>query len=269
MPAGMLALVAMPFGFDGPLWRLMGNGLDWMIMVATWVAHLPGSVGRIPAFGTGALLVCTAGLLVMCLLRTPLRWVGAALIAAACIMIACTPQPDVLVAADGDAVAVRGPDGNFAVKKITGDPFAVREWLAADADARLPDDAKLGEGFTCDAIGCVAKLPNASLLAIAQSGEAFADDCARAAVVIALRQAPPNCAAIVLSRPAWREGGALALYRRGQGWDIVATHRAGVDRPWAPAAERRAKPTIPPTPGDATPRPEDLEPDDENPIVSD
>jgi competence protein ComEC len=88
-------------------------------------------------------------------------------------------------------------------------------------------------------------------------------------MIIALRQAPVNCAAIVLSRPMWREGGALALYRRGERWDIVATRRAGVDRPWAPAGERRAKPAIPPTPGDATPRPEDLEPDDENPIVSD
>ncbi len=57
MPAGLLALVAMPFGFDGPLWRLMGIGIDWMIAVATWVAHLPGAVGHIPAFGMGALLL--------------------------------------------------------------------------------------------------------------------------------------------------------------------------------------------------------------------
>src|SRR5208282_2833715 len=60
MPAGLLALVAMPFGFDGPLWQLMGVGIDWMIMVATWVAHLPGAVGHIHAFGIGALLLGTA-----------------------------------------------------------------------------------------------------------------------------------------------------------------------------------------------------------------
>jgi hypothetical protein len=29
----------------------MGAGIDWMIMVATWVAHLPGAVGHIAAFG--------------------------------------------------------------------------------------------------------------------------------------------------------------------------------------------------------------------------
>src|ERR1035437_9383274 len=38
MPAGMLGLVAMPFGFDGVFWRIMGWGIDWMIVVTQWVA---------------------------------------------------------------------------------------------------------------------------------------------------------------------------------------------------------------------------------------
>jgi competence protein ComEC len=41
MPSGVLALVALPFGFDGPLWRLMGVGIEWMIAVAVWVASCP------------------------------------------------------------------------------------------------------------------------------------------------------------------------------------------------------------------------------------
>jgi len=266
MPAGMLALVAMPFGFDAPLWHLMGLGLDWMIMVAMWVASLPGSVGRIAAFGTGTLLVCTAGLLITCLLRTPLRWAGVALILASCVMIALTPKPDILIGGDGEAVAVRGPDGTLAIKKIGSDPFAVREWLAGDADARLATDTTLADGFACDPAGCVAKLPNRSLVAIAQTAEAFADDCRRAALIIALRQPPADCAAFVLTRPSWREGGALALYRRPQGFEIVAARPAGLDRPWAlaPAAagERRSKPIGAPTLPDATPRPEDFEDDD-------
>ena len=59
MPSGLLALLALPFGLDGPLWRLMGLGIDWMIAVALWVASLPGSVGRIAAFGIGPLLLAT------------------------------------------------------------------------------------------------------------------------------------------------------------------------------------------------------------------
>jgi competence protein ComEC len=51
MPAGLLGLVAMPFGFDGLFWWLMGVGIDWMIAVTRWVAALPGAVGRMAAFG--------------------------------------------------------------------------------------------------------------------------------------------------------------------------------------------------------------------------
>ena len=129
----------MPFGLDGFCWRLMGGGIDWMIAVALWVASLPGAVGRMAAFGTGPLLLCTLGLVLLCLLRTPLRFSGAVLIGAAIVLMGRAPQPDVLIAADGSAVAVRGADGRLAMVKAGSDTFAVREWLAADADARAPE----------------------------------------------------------------------------------------------------------------------------------
>lgn len=96
MPMGILGVLAMPFGFDAIFWRLMGDGLDWMIAVALWVTSLPGAVGRIQAFGSGPLLLGTAGLLLLCLLRTPLRWSGAVLALAASLWAVTTPRPDVL-----------------------------------------------------------------------------------------------------------------------------------------------------------------------------
>ena len=52
MPTGLLALVAMPFGFDAPVWRLMGYGIDWMTAVALWVASLPGPSAEYPRLGS-------------------------------------------------------------------------------------------------------------------------------------------------------------------------------------------------------------------------
>ena len=93
MPCGLLALLALPFGFDAPLWRLMGEGIDWMIAVALWVASLPGAVGRVPAFGVGALLFGTGGLIVIGLLRSPLRWSGAIVAVAVGVLLAvATPS---------------------------------------------------------------------------------------------------------------------------------------------------------------------------------
>ena len=81
MPAGLLGLVAMPFGFDGFFWWLMGVGIDWMIVVTQWVAALPGAVGRMAAFGIGPLIAASLGIILMGLLRTPLRWSGALVLA--------------------------------------------------------------------------------------------------------------------------------------------------------------------------------------------
>jgi competence protein ComEC len=99
MPAAILGVVTMPLGLDGPSWWLMGRGIDWMISVAQWIAGIPGALGRLAAFEPGPLLICTLGLALLCLLRTPLRLLGSLLVAGAAVMMISAPQPDVLVSA--------------------------------------------------------------------------------------------------------------------------------------------------------------------------
>jgi competence protein ComEC len=269
MPAGLLALIAVPFGFDGLLWRLMGEGIDWMIAIALWVAGLPGAVGHIRAFGIGPLLVGTAGLIVLCLLRSQLRVCGAALMVLAAVWAARAPLSDVLIVADGRAVAVRGADGRLAVHTVGRDIFAIREWLAADGDARLPTDPTLGGSIQCDPSGCIGRLADGRLVAHVLTPDAIAEDCGRADIVVTMRDAPPVCAALVVDRNLLRARGALALTRSGDRWEIAAARPRGYDRPWArppavdidsavanPASARRDARRS------ATPRAEDLDPDD-------
>jgi competence protein ComEC len=98
MPMGILGVLAMPFGLDAEFWRQMGYGIEWMDAVGLWVASLPGAFGRVTLFGTGPLLLATAGLLIVGLLKTPLRWSGLVVAALAAAWAAFTPVPDVLVA---------------------------------------------------------------------------------------------------------------------------------------------------------------------------
>jgi competence protein ComEC len=257
MPAGLLALIAMPFGLDGPLWHLMGVGIDWMIMVAVYVAHLPGAVGHIHAFGIGALVTATAGLLVLCLLRSPLRWAGVALIAAGSMAAGLAARPDVLISATGEVVAVRGVDGRLSVVKSgTNDALAVGDWLNADGDARSAKDQGLAQGFSCDPDGCVGRLSDGASIAVPRGPAALADDCSRAALIVTMRPPPPGCAASVIDRRALRETGALALYRHDGIFETTATRPATLDRPWARRlAPREVRPTQNPRPAelDATP----------------
>ncbi|HML13776.1 MAG TPA: ComEC/Rec2 family competence protein, partial [Xanthobacteraceae bacterium] len=259
MPMGILGVVAMPFGLDAECWRQMGYGIEWMDAVALWVASLPGAYGRVTAYGTGPLLVATAGLLVMGLLRTPLRWAGVMLVVLAVAMAARTPLPDVLVADDGRTFAVRGVDGRLSFHHNGGDTFAIREWLAADADGRDVHDRTLDDDIACDPSGCVGRLADGSLVAYTLTPDAFEDDCRNAALIVAMQDPPPDCAAMVVGRSDLRARGALALRRTDAGFAIDSARPANFDRPWAPApAPPKAQPGKAAPSPDATPQPEDL-----------
>jgi competence protein ComEC len=236
MPAGLLGLAAMPFGFDGVFWRLMEFGIDWMIVVAQWVAALPGAIGRIAAFGIAPLIAATAGIILLGLLRTPLRWSGAATIVLAAAWALAAPQPDILISADGHSVGVRGRDGRLHLMRTAKDAFLVKEWLAADADARLPGDASLGDGVSCDEAGCVVQMQDGAFAALVLRPEALGDDCARAAVIVTARQASPDCKALVISQERLQKQAAITLRRTRGGFVLDAVRPNGLNRPWSPAA---------------------------------
>ncbi|VIO74842.1 ComE operon protein 3 [Bradyrhizobium ivorense] len=270
MPAGLLGLAAMPFGFDGVFWAIMGFGIDWMIVVTQWVAALPGAVGRMAAFGTTPLIAASAGIILLGLLRTPLRWSGAALLVAALVWAVRAPLPDILISADGRNVAVRGGDGRLHLMHSARDAFVVKEWLAADADARTAGDASLGEGVSCDEAGCVTRHRGGGFVALSTRPEALADDCERAAVIVTARQVAQGCAASVIDAERLRRHGALALRRISDGFAIDAVKPGGIDRPWSPAVPgdgdsettlrlpaSAARPAV-----DATPAEADLQVDD-------
>src|SRR4051812_31442104 len=268
MPAGLLGLVAMPFGFDGVFWRLMGFGIDLMIAVAQWVAALPGAIGRIAAFGTGPLIAASLGIILLGLLRTPLRWSGAGAIVLAGVWALAAPQPDILVSADGHSVGVRGRDGRLHLMRTAKDTFLVKEWLAGDADSRLAGDASLGDGVSCDEAGCVAQLRDGGLVALALRPEALGDDCTRAAVIVTSRQASLGCGALVIGRERLQKQGAITLRRTRGGFASDAVRPNGLDRPWSPAtdepteAENNTARPAPARPVDATPAEADLQTED-------
>jgi len=217
-------------------WWLMGIGIDWMVAVSRWVAALPGAIGHVAAFGTAPLIAASLGLILMGLLRSPLRWSGACVLVAATIWGLSVRQPDILIAGDGQNVAVRGRDGQLHLIRMKKDNFLLKEWLAADADPRDAASASLGDGVSCDDAGCVTPLADGRMVALALRIDALADDCSRAALVVTAKPAPPECTAMVVDRPRLVTQGALALTRRGDGFAIASVRARGANRPWSPAA---------------------------------
>ena len=149
---------------------------------------------------------------------------------------ASVPRPDILISGDGRNVAVRGKDGRLHLMRSGKDAFAVKEWLAADADARTPADASLAEGVSCDTAGCVTQSAAGAVMALSLQPEALADDCERAAVIVTARQPPSGCRASVIDAERLRRQGALSLRSTRQGFTVDAVKPRGIDRPWSPAA---------------------------------
>ena len=145
------------------------------------------------------------------------------------------------------------------------DTFAIKEWLAADADARTPKDGSLGDGVTCDAVGCIGRLGDNRLISMAIGIEAFAEDCARAAVVLSGRESPTTCNALLVDRTTWQSYGAVALRWTGDRFIQTVALPRSQDRPWthrARAISENAEPERRHPRREAKPHQDDLNPDD-------
>jgi competence protein ComEC len=231
MPAGLVSVLLVPFGYDALGWQVMGKGIELMLSVARWVNELPGAEGRVSAFGAGAVLIATAGLLVLAIPASRLRYGGIPLILFGLLWAAHTPRPDILVDAENRTVAVRGVDGRLSILDARKNRFTAEMWLAADGDGRKAGD-DLGSAFRCDNLGCAARLPDGTIVAVARQREAFADDCREAGLMVTQHDAPEFCRAAVIDRRTLATTGAIALRRVDGKWIAEPARSPLATRPW-------------------------------------
>lgn len=257
MPAAALGVALAPFGWDLPIWWLMGQGSGAVLWVAALVSGWDGAGRTVPAFGFPALALISFAGLWLCLWVGALRLVGLALIIPAAILIAQRTAPDLLIDRDGRQVAFRGEDGHLHIVGSRPSQFTTQQWLASDGRrAAVAPATKSG----CDPLGCIAQLADGRFLALVTDRRAFTEDCRRAAVLVTPLSAPLSCSGPSLIFDAAR----LATYgatrvHLGRDGTIHLERANRADKPWAvPPA------TAPP----ALPQPEvaarpDPEPDEE------
>ncbi len=149
MPAGLVAMLLMPFGLEWPALWLMGQGIEVILQVAGVVAGLDGASRAVPAFGPSALLLMALGALWLALWRTGWRYLGCAAIAAGLLVAWLARAPDVFVARSGRIVAVHEPDGRVLMVGRGGSDYEREEWLSAWG---LPADEETAAA-PCDAPG--------------------------------------------------------------------------------------------------------------------
>ncbi len=212
MPMGLAAVLLMPFGLDQPFLALMGFGIDGMLAVASFVTAWSDGQGGAAMPSAAALLIFIAGFLWLALMGERWRLAGLVPMLLGGVLAFLPARPDLIVAADGTAVAIRGADGRLQILARKTDAFSAGIWLRADGDPRDPADPVL-LARTCDGIGCVARLPDGRIVALALDRAAFADDCRMAALVVTPLEAPAACRSVtaVVDRGLIKRTGALSL----------------------------------------------------------
>lgn len=260
MPCALAALVLMPFGMEWPALWLLGKGIEAMTWCAQTVGGLPGAVGHIPAMPTLAFGLMVCGGLWLALWQTRWRLLGIGFVLAGLVLAPTLPRPDVLIAKGGELVALRLADGRLSALPARQSKFELKRWLEHDGDGREVDAAQKGEGFTCDAVGCFARVKSVDV-GVPRHPSALVDDCARARVLVLSIPRPKGCEGpetVIDLFDVWRDAGyALYVDARSDGVPPVvrvvsiASFRGA--RPWSmPVARRETVANLPVPRLDAT-----------------
>ena len=80
MPLLFVGALLIPLGMDAPVFHLAGWGLDIVRSGAGKLAHLPFAEIPVPTFSSLGLGLIAFGLMMLCLMRSPLKWLGNLLI---------------------------------------------------------------------------------------------------------------------------------------------------------------------------------------------
>ncbi len=245
MPALALGAALTPFGFGA--WPLEAAGFAIAVMnrVAAMAAAAPHAQVIVASGPAWTLAASFLGILWLCLWKGRLRWLGLPF-AFAVMLAPRPPTPEVWIAADGAASAVRA--GREAVllrpevKRFGAELWARRRGLTPAEDAAPRD-----RWFDCDAWSCAAGSDAPVRMAAAwnlrrplKAGRLEAL-CAGAEIVILRNDfRPETCAApLVLTGRDFERGGSAELYRTTTGWRIAWAQDERGRRPWTWGVDNR------------------------------
>jgi len=228
MPAAALAVLAMPLGLEGPCLVVMAWSIDRMLemaaLVAGWSEHLTAS----PLLTPWALVFGLMALGWFAFFGDRWRLAGPLLAAPLIVLFAVDRPPDVLIADTTQALAIRGATG-LELADGRAQSFALDIWRDTYAEAIASKAPQ-----SCDSIACIGTSTAGFSYAIVDDPGGFAEECARADLVVTRLGAPSYCAApAVIDAEALRRHGVHWLR-----WDGAARRfevRAAIAdlaRPW-------------------------------------
>ncbi len=216
MPAGILGLLLMPFGWDEIPFRVMGTGVTLLDDLARVVAAWPGAQVHVPPMASWALALAALGTVFICIWKGNRRWLGLLAIAPALLQPIIAAPPDVLVDDAARIFAVSDSDGRLVLKPGRVGRFVREAWTERYGASPLdwPGSGARDNtlGLTCDGDGCVLAR-NGQKLLLAFTPTALAEDCGNADFTVSVTASRDIC-------------------RRGRVIDVIDLRREGAVGLW-------------------------------------
>lgn len=244
MPSAVIGTLLVPFGLDGVVWSMMGEGMRGVLFVANKVSNLEGAAPPVPRAPPYLFALLVSALVVLVIFRSALRFLSIPILLLWLILLRSAPLPDLMIAADGRMALFRAESGKYTLlSPATPSTFTLQQWLPALGDPRLPADPSLKQGTKCDRDGCTGRTSAGYRIVLGLSPEAARLDCQRADILITARRfAPAACRDTVtlLAEETHRRYGAQRLILDGT---RIAVRESSLDperpRPWrrTPPAE--------------------------------
>ncbi|MGX9965008.1 ComEC/Rec2 family competence protein [Roseomonas sp. F4] len=257
MPAALIAVLALPLGLaEWPL-RLMGLGVEAILLVARVVAAWPGAAPALPPLPGWGLALAGFGFCWLCLWRGLPRLLALPVILAGLAAGQMSPPPDLLISGDARLVALRTGQG-VHLHRLPGASAFTRDnmlrAMGAVTALDLPQTGEVADGaIICTPDACrfrprpdgpEALLLRSPALPRGQRSPPLSpgENCAQVALVVALAPVAPRCGLTLDRFAMWRHGAQAAWL----GTPVTLRHDRGWrgDRPWVPPEPMPGRPEV-------------------------
>jgi competence protein ComEC len=240
MPAAMASVILMPLGLEVISLKVMGWGLQVVMLISDRVASWPGAGLRLPLIGTGLAAALALAATFLMLPITRLRLLSFPFLLCAGYLCYYGPdKPILLVDERAGNVAVLTDDGLVPAHSKQA-AASVSRWLTQSGDAAGFKAATKRQGWTCSDAICEATRPALKVAFMLKQPLGF-PRCPVADVLVSQEPLRRRCKGtkVTIDRfDVWRNG-AYAVFADGRIQHVRSVQGA---RPWVYEPRARAKP---------------------------
>jgi len=237
LPWGVVGCLLMPVHLEWLALIPMGWGIDFTILVAQWVAALPGNIWIMPKLPTIGVVLVALGGCWLCLWQGRWRLWGAPAMVIGMTTMLFTRPPDIVLADFGRLLAARAADGDYYVA-----PRAEKislSFLASETGAQLlplPQKEGAAGPLDCASEGRCTYAAHGRRVALITADGGLPVLCYTVDAIVAQVPAGFRCKSQipVMDRiDSWREG-SIALWIKESGISVESANSSRGERPWIP-----------------------------------